>query len=398
MFSPLNPATRARYLVAEMLAVALVAALIVVAYRIDRQWISRHVTLLNVWPPRDADVWSSRGRGLLVLLVVLVVLGLRPALISLVSKGSLARLARTAVPVLLAITASAVTVEALVGWVQAGVRKGRAVYQQRGVADPRYGWIPQPSSTITEQALGRDIHWAFNREGYRVQKQEDEPAPALPTILFTGESMALGLGLDQAETYPALIAARRGVQCVNVAANAYASDQAYLRLIDAMPRFRRLVATVTVFLPVQLSRNLQDDKPRLVLGPTGELELVPAAADFLSRLRIRRLLWNELPYLGDEAIERTLALTSAILRETSARTRARGATPLFVILSNGPTRPLDEHPEAWIIRELFVQQGLPFILVDIPPDQLQRDSHPGPRGAETIAKAILAALPSGARR
>ena len=130
---------------------------------------------------------------------------------------------------------------------------------------------------------------------------------------------------------------------MNVAANAYGSDQAYLRLIDAMPRFRRLVATVTLFVPVQLSRNLHDDRPRLVLGPTSELEFVPVATDFFSRLRIRKLLWNELPYLGDKAIDRTLALTSAILRETSIRTRARGATPLFVIPSEGPHRPLDGH-------------------------------------------------------
>ncbi|HEY3587721.1 MAG TPA: hypothetical protein VGK85_11240 [Myxococcaceae bacterium] len=234
---------------------------------------------------------------------------------------------------------------------------------------------------------------AFNRDGVRVQKQDDEPDPALPTILFTGESIGLGFGLEYPESYPALVAARRGLQCVNLAGAAYGNDQAYLRLMDAMPRFERLVATVTVFIPLQLGRNLYDDRPRLVLGPTGELELVPAATDLLSRLAIRRLLWKGLPYLGDRAIERTLSLTSAILRETSSRTRARGATPLFVIPSQGPSRPLGEHPEAWVVRALFVKQGLPFILVDIPPDQLLNgDYHPGPRGDETIAAAILAAL------
>jgi hypothetical protein len=234
----------------------------------------------------------------------------------------------------------------------------------------------------------------FNREGIRVRSTDDEPDPALPTILFTGESIGLGFGLEYAETYPALIAERRGVQCVNLAAPAYGSDQAYLRLIDAMPRFKRLVATVTLLIPLQLGRNLYDDRPRLALGPTGELEFVAAATDFLSRLRIRRLFWNGLPYLGDRAIDRTLALTSAILRETSTRTRARGATPLFVIPSHGPNRPLDQHAEAWVLRALFVQQDLPFILVDIPPDQfLNGDFHPGPRGDETIAAAILAALP-----
>ena len=392
MLAPFDSATRTRRIVAELLVVALVAALLVTAYRMDRQWISRHVTLLN-GPPYSAEAWSSGGRGLLVLLAALVVLGLRPALISIVSKGSLAGLARSTVPALLAIAASFVTVEAFLGWMQPKALRG---YPQYSAPHPRYGWTGPPSSTTRVRLSGRDTLLAFNREGIRVRKQDDESDPALPTILFTGESIALGFGLEHAETYPALIAERRGVQCVNLAAAAYGSDQAYLRLIDAMPRFERLVATVTVFIPLQLSRNLSDDRPRLVLGPTGELEFVAAATDFLSRLRIRRLLWNGLPYLGDRAIDRTLTLTSAILRETSIRTRARGATPLFVIPSHGPNRPLSEHPEAWILRALFVQQELPFILVDIPPDQLLNgDFHPGPRGDETIAAAILAALPSG---
>jgi hypothetical protein len=394
MLAPLNSATRTRRIVAELLVVAVVAALLVTAYRIDRQWISRHVTLLNLWAPHDAGAWSIHGRGLLVLLAALVVVGLRPALVSIASKVSLGGLARSTAAALLAIAASAGTLEACGAWMEAKARGGGATHHEHGVLHPRYGWTWPPSSTKTEVRSGRDIHLAFNREGIRVRNEGDEPDPALPTILFAGESIADGFGLEYAETFPALIAASRGVQCVNLAANAYASDQAYLRLIDAMPRFQRLVATVTVFIPLQLSRNLQDDRPRLVLGPTGELELVPAATDFLSRLRIRKLFWK-VPYLGDRAIEQTLNLTSAILRETSIRTRARGATPLFVVPSFGPNRPLAEHPEAWILRTLFAQQELPFILVDIPPDQLlTEDFHPGPRGDETIAAAILAALPS----
>src|SRR5262249_51280447 len=157
-----------------------------------------------------------------------------------------------------------------------------------------------------------------------------------------------GSGLDYPETFPALIAARSGVQCVNLAVNAYGSDQAYLRLIDAMPQFQRLGATVTIFLPVQLSRNLHDEKPPPTLGPNDDLEFLPQPTGFLARLRVRKLFRNEFPYLGDGAIERTLNETAAILRETSRRTRARGATPLFVVPSTGQKRSLDEHPEAWI--------------------------------------------------
>ena len=391
MLARLDSGSRTRTVVAELLIVAVVAALVVTAYRIDLQWISRHVTLLNGPPFRD-EAWRTGICGLLVL-AALVLLRVRPALVSVASKISLARLARGTVPVLLAVAASLVTVEAVLGWLQPKALRGLPVYPY-GAPHARYGWTGQPSSTTTVSVSGRDVVVAFNREGIRVPTQDDEPDPARPTILFTGESTALGFGLDYAETYPALIAARRGVQCVNLAGAAYGSDQAYLRLVDAMPRFEHLVATVTVFIPLQLGRNLRDNRPRLALGPTGELELVPAATDFLSRLRIRRVLWKGLPYLGDPAIDRTLVLTSAILRETSIRTRARGAIPLFVIPSHSRKRPLSEHAEDWVVRALFVKQELPFILVDLPPDQLlNEDYHPGASGDEMIAAAILAALP-----
>jgi hypothetical protein len=391
MLEPLDSGSRARRVVVELLVVLLVIVLLVAAYRIDRQWIQRHVLLPN-GPPGSAEAWMAGVRGSLVL-AALVLLRLRPTLVAVATKISLVRLARTAMPVLLAIAASCVTVEALLRLMPPRVLRGRSVYPY-AAPHPRYGWTGQPSSTTTPRISGRDVVVAFNREGIRVRKQDDEPDPAPRTILFTGESIALGYGLNYAETYPALVAERRGVQCVNLAGAAYGSDQAYLRLIDAMPRFERLVATVTVFIPLQLGRNLHDDRSRLVLRPSSELELVPAANDFLSRLYIRRLLRNELPFLGDRAIDRTLTLTSAILRETSMRTRARGATPLFVIPIHGAKRPLGDHPEAWILRTLFVKQELPFILVDLQPDQLLNgDFHPGPLGAETIANAILAALP-----
>ena len=50
MFAPLSSATRTRKLVAEIVVVVLTAVLLLVACRIDPQWISRHVTLLNLWP------------------------------------------------------------------------------------------------------------------------------------------------------------------------------------------------------------------------------------------------------------------------------------------------------------------------------------------------------------
>jgi hypothetical protein len=78
---------------------------------------------------------------------------------------------------------------------------------------------------------------------------------------------------------------------------------------------------------------------------------------------------------------------------TARAARARGARPLFVIVSPGSPRPLDAHPEAAIIRELFVDTGLPYLLVDL--DATERfdvDGHPNSTGASRIAAEIEAAL------
>jgi hypothetical protein len=396
MVDSVSGTTPKRQIVAEMLSVAAGAALLLAAIRVDHQWMGRHVTQLNLWPERDVDAYVWRARAVLASLGVVALVILRPWLVGLARTATVGRLAASTGMALIAVAASLLTVEGYQRWQESRGKPTRLTHELFGVRHPRYGWIWTPSRRVIEVVAGHDVHWIFNRDGIRVPSEDDEPDPNAPTILFTGESIAAGMRLEYAETYPALVGEHLGVQCVNLAANAYGSDQAFLRLVDFMPRFPRLVATVTLFLPVQLGRNLQDDKPRLVLGPSGALELVPAATDFVSRLRLRKLLWNDLPYLGNGAIDRTLALTSTVLRQTAQRTRARGARPVFVIPSYGPPRTLDEHPEAWIVRALFVQQGLPFVLVDIPSDLLLNgDAHPGPRGAAKIAAAIERALAAG---
>ena len=62
-------------------------------------------------------------------------------------------------------------------------------------------------------------------------------------------------------------------------------------------------------------------------------------------------------------------------------------------MSPGRPRALDAHPEAAVIRELFVDTGLPYLLIDL--DATERfdvDGHPNPTGASRIAAEIEAAL------
>jgi hypothetical protein len=144
---------------------------------------------------------------------------------------------------------------------------------------------------------------------------------------------------------------------------------------------------VTTVLPVQLYRNLHDDRPHLVLRD-GSLTLAPGVG---SNLRLRQLLVNDLPYLSEAGLQRGLDLTHAILGATAAAARARGAQPLFVVPSFGSPRPLDAHPEAFIVRAVL--GDLPYVVVDIDPaHRLPSDGHPDAEGARQLAIAIAAAL------
>jgi len=56
--------------------------------------------------------------------------------------------------------------------------------------------------------------------------------------------------------------------------------------------------------------------------------------------------------------------------------------------SFGPPRPLNEHPEAPIVQQLFEQQAQPYLLIDIPQSRMMPENwHPDAIAARDIAAA-----------
>jgi hypothetical protein len=252
--------------------------------------------------------------------------------------------------------------------------------------DARLGWSYFPGRTTVASVGGRLVSYAIDAEGDRAAASGDVPDAARPTVVFAGESIAFGYGLPYEETIPFLVGHDLGVQTVNAAVIGYGSDQAHLRLVDALSRHRRPLAAVTVFIPDQLDRNVDVWRPRLVLGEGGALALAPPDAG----PRLAKLL-QELPVRSGEA----LRVTAAILRASANAARARGAFPLFVVTNYGPACAHGEAEEPWIVEELFVRQGLPFVRVDLRPDErlpgvLER--HPNLLGTRRIADAVERAL------
>jgi hypothetical protein len=252
--------------------------------------------------------------------------------------------------------------------------------------DPRLGWSYFPRRTTWVRVADRVVAYAIDAAGNRAPTADEALDTTRPSILFTGESIAFGYGLPYEETFVSLVARDLGVQTVNLAVVGYGNDQAYLRVLDALPRYRRPLAVVTLFLPDQIRRNVEPWRPRLALAPDGALVLVPPS----DAPRIARLA-RELPYHGDEP----LRVTAAILRGTADAARARGAFPLFVLTNYGPACLREDGREAWIAEELLGRQGLPFVRVDLrPEDRLPGlfERHPSLRGTQKIAAAVERAL------
>ena len=172
-----------------------------------------------------------------------------------------------------------------------------------------------------------------------------------------------------------------GTQSANLAVHGFGSDQAYLRLENELPRFRRPLAVVSLFMTALFGRNLDDDRPHL--GPG----LVWLPAD--QRGRLASLATLLVPYRTDETVERGVMVTREVLRATVDLARARGATPLIVVPQFGP----EGAAEQALRRRIFDGTDLPYVRVEI--DEAWRlpwDRHPNPRAAHAIASGIAARL------
>jgi hypothetical protein len=261
-----------------------------------------------------------------------------------------------------------------------------------GGPHPRYGWEPRPSSETRRHLRVRpDVVYRFDADGNRAASRSARPDYQAPTVFLAGESIALSYSLPWEEGIAARLQRKLGVQVVNAAVSAYAADQTALRIEDALPRYLHPLAVVAFFPTLMLTRDLCDFRPRLELREDGALELVPASNGLLSRLVLREELVNYFPWMGEARLRKSLRLAAAIELDLARKVRARGAAPLFVVPTFGPRRTFDEHREAFVVREVFAAQGLPYLVADWD-QRIPFDGHPDAAGAEQIAEAIASAL------
>jgi hypothetical protein len=248
-------------------------------------------------------------------------------------------------------------------------------------ADPRLGWTVVPARSGQKAVGGRTIDFTYDAAGYRVRNAAEPVDPARPTILFTGESVMAGEGLHWEETIPAQVGGLLGLQSANLAVHGYATDQSYLRLEADLPRFRRPMAVVSLFMTALFGRNMDDDRPHLALASAGGLIWKPG----VEHGRLESLATLIVPYRRDATVERGVALTRDVLRATAALARTRGAVPLIIV----PQFNREDSAERRLRRRVLDDAGLPYVFVEFEADwRLPGDLHPNAPTARTIAVAI----------
>ena len=375
------PRTRVK-LVVEI-AVTVVAVLMLFgAIRFNDAWVDRHF-LPDFHQGREVyRAWEIAGRIALALIGLSMLLVVRPVLGRLAARRSLRGLAVSAAPTLVAVALALVVTELVLRstyWRIAN--EAPASPEPRMQSDARLGWTFVPSRTAHAVIGGRVVDYAFDARGYRVPRVGVSPDPQLPTILFAGESILVGYGLQWSESVPAQVQALTGVQAANAAVAGYSTDQMYMRLSTELPRFRRPAAVVMLFTPSLFAKNLSRNRPHL--GPG--LVWSPARQP----LRLEAITIHALPYHSDRAIDAGVAETRSVLQAGVALARARGATPLIVCPVFGEGEPMERD----LRRRILDQGGLPYVLVRLDPSwRVPGDGHPDARGAKAIAAAIAARI------
>jgi len=356
-------------------------ALLAFAWVADHPWLDRHF-LPSFVVSRGAFVLiASLARAVTAMLGLALALG-GPRIGRFVARVPAGRLAADIASIVLAITLALGTSELVLRRTFGHAAEERPADEEPlRHRDPRLGWLFVPARTGREKIGGRWIEYAFDPAGYRVRRADFPVDPDRPTIVFTGESVMVGYGLTWQASVPAQVEDILGTQCANVAVNGFATDQAYLRLLAELPRFRRPVAVVSLFMPTLFDRNLDDDRPHL--GPG----LVWLPGVYQWRLAaIRDIMF---PYRSSEVIERGISVTREVLRATVDLARARGAVPLILVPEFMPEDPT----ELMLRRRILDEPGLPYVRVSLDSSwHVPGDSHPDARATHAMAVAIAARL------
>ena len=275
--------------------------------------------------------------------------------------------------------------------------------------DPELFYTLKPGRfTFTQREFAHEFR--VNSLGVR----DDEGALDGPEIVVLGDSVAMGWGVAQGETFPALVARETGRRVLNAAVSSYGTARE-MRLLDRIDR-RRLE-----WLIIQYNAN--DAGENLVFEAQGNRQIARSREKFDDTSR--RYQAKRAYFPGKYAYESLRFLTRDV-KAWIAPPKPRGPAPTIAAETEAfinvllRATPIDwdrvrlvivevtgENAPATLIRALRARLADPALplglrqarLVDIgerlrPEHFHVLDDHPNARGQRAIAEAVLAAMRS----
>lgn len=281
-----------------------------------------------------------------------------------------------------------------------------------GQYDPDTGWRWQTARSFSNQG----VTYHFDSVGLRAPGFGQEVDFTKPRILFIGDSVAFGYGLNYQQTYAAKIGQLLGdsYSIVNAAVEGYGSDQAYLRMQQVI-EYVQPTAVVATFIADHNTRNLNRDRrqqlrcfefpaykpvPALVDGKLvmrstaapikaqSESAILVAIADVYDRARLQ--LARDSGY--------DVAISKAIMRQMATAQFNNQAVPVYFIYYDANYSQTKNFNDD-LVQELFYSQGLrvlPFYNWAVDSDQpkyfAEPDDffHPGDVLTSQIAEQFVA--------
>jgi hypothetical protein len=240
--------------------------------------------------------------------------------------------------------------------------------------DDRYGYVHVPNSTAQQSGRGFTATYTIDAEGHRVM-----PSPPAPrgTVVFLGDSVTFGWGVDDANTYPYVLATEywKDLRITNAAVDGWGLTQCFLALVDtlARPPYPDLVVLAII------DHDLRRSHLRLITGQRKRLEWIDR------RFVLREFQGDPSPVVETRGLlEQEAQLARATLVAMAAEARAKGVTFAVTLLGDGGEFPPD------VIYALG-RDGVPTLdLTRLGQSALPYDFHPDAAGHRAIAAAIAA--------
>lgn len=273
---------------------------------------------------------------------------------------------------------------------------------REGTRDPWIGWKLPPQAALRETTEDYTVTYRSNRQGFR-SRRDFEVEAGVRRIVFLGDSFTFGSGVEEDQTFAALLEARlTDTRCFNLGIGGFGVDQMWQTLVH-YGRALEPDLVILAFIRNDLDRSLKAyrlapgwiEKPtyRLIgdrLEPLTRSNLPPAAWRWIEQHSRLVELWRR--------AERSLALHYPVGYEwrlnralfAAVRDECRRAgVPLVVVHI-----PVNRRSPAPVLEGEFAALGIPFLDLTplLPPDAdrlyYPHDHHFNAAGHRFAADAI----------